>query len=194
MRELFQRRPVFCTAYLLVFVVLFAGCAWLVSEALIGTYWSVNANKPRDFAFNPKPGRVESLVGMINFFAQGGSLDSNLFAGTSWPTILKQHFGMTLVSAACLFVPLLAGRRVATYAIGCGGVVVLLLWLYIGRALGGAHGTSGGGNPLLLLILLIAPLFALSCVVVAVVDSRGNGPRAGPSQSGSSRSGGEGDA
>jgi len=195
MRELFRRRPVFCTAYLLVFVVLFAGCAWLLSDALVGTYWSVKANRPRDFlGFNPKPGRVESLVGMINFFAQGGSLDSKLLAGTSWPSILKQQFGMILVFAACLFVPLLAGRRVATYAIGCGGVVVLLLWLYIGRALGGAHGTSGAGNPLLVLILLIAPLFALSCVVVAVVDSRANGPRAGPSQSGSSQSGGEGDA
>jgi hypothetical protein len=174
MRELFQRRPVFCAAYLLVFVLLFAGCAWQLSDALIGAYWSVNPNKPRDFAINPKPGRVESLVGMINFYAQGGSLDSKLLAGTSWPSILKQQFGMTLVSAACLFVPLLAGRRVATYAIGCGGVAVLLLWLYIGLALGGAHGSSGAGNRLLLLMLLIAPLFALSCVVVAVVDSRAN--------------------
>ena len=95
MRALFQRRPVFCTAYLLVFVVLFAGCAWQLSDALIGAYWSVNPNKPPDFAINPEPGRVESLVGMIKFFANGGSLDSKLLAGTSWPSILRERFGLT---------------------------------------------------------------------------------------------------
>jgi hypothetical protein len=75
---------------------------------------------------------------MINFYAQGGSLDSRLLAGTSWPSILKQQFGMTLVSAAYLFVPLLAGRRVATYAIGCGGVSYCcsgftLVWRWVVR-------------------------------------------------------------
>ena len=198
MRALFQRRPVFCTAYLLVFVVLFAGCGWLLSEALVATYWSVNPNRPPGFGFNPKPGRVESLVGMINFFAQGGSLDSKLLAGTSWPSILRERFGLTLVSAACLFVPLFAGHRVATYAVGFGGLVVLLLWLYLGLALGAAHGSSAGGPRLvqltLLLILLIAPLFALSCIVIAVFDSMANGLRAGPSQSGQPPTRGEGDA
>jgi hypothetical protein len=198
MRGLFQRRPVFCTAYLLVFVVLFAGCAWQLSDALIGAYWSVNPNKPRDFAINPEPGRVESLVGMIKFFANGGSLDSKLLAGTSWPSILRERFGLTLVSAACLFVPLFAGHRIATYAVGFGGLVVLLLWLYLGLALGAAHGSSAGGPRLvqltLLLILLIAPLFALSCIVIAVFDSMANGLRAGPSQSGQPPTRGEGDA
>jgi hypothetical protein len=176
MRELFQRRPVFYSVYLLVFVLLFAVCAWQLSDALVGVYWAVNPNRPA-FGFNPKPGRVESLVGVISFLAQGGSLDSKLLAGTSSPSILKEQLGMTLVSAACLFVPVLAGRRVATCAIGCGGVVVLLLWLYIARSLGAMHGSSAG-NPLFVLILLIAPLFALSFVVVAVIDFRANGPRA----------------
>src|SRR5204862_158147 len=56
--------------------------------------------------------------------------------GTSWPSILRERFGLTLVSAACLFVPLFAGHRVATYAVGfwwpCRIAALALPWSGIG--------------------------------------------------------------
>ena len=198
MIELFRRSPVFCTIYLLVVGGLLAGLASQLGDALMGAYPSVDPHRPQGHVpITYKPGLVESVVGMAKFFADGGNLDSTLFSGSSWPSILRQLFGLTTGVAACLMIPLLVGRRIASLAIGVGGVVVLSLFIYLVMALGVAHGSPRGDafiGVLFLLTMLFVPLFAVSCVVFAISEfSTSRNPMEQGQRSGS-KSAGEDDA
>ena len=190
---LVRRQPVFCTIYVLVFGGIFAGLAWGLGEALMGAYRFVDPARPRGHVpITYAPGLVESVVGMIKYFADGGRLDSTLLAGTGWPAMVRQLFNLTLVATACLIIPLFAGRRVASYAIGVGGVVALSLLIYVVMALGAAHTSNSGAGTvaglLFLLTMLLVPLFTLSCVFFAISQSSTSGTRAGTSQSNGSPS------
>ena len=193
MFELVRRHPVFLTIYMLVFGGLLAGLAWGLGDALMGAYRFVDPGRPRGHVpLTYAPGLVESVAGMIKYLADGGRLDGTLLAGTSWPAILRQLFSLTLVAAACLIIPLFARRRVASYAIGVGGVVALSLWIYVVAALGAMHGSADGGGAVVglvfLLTMLFVPLFTLSCVLFAIAESSTNGTRGETSQSDGSQS------